>query len=148
MKRRSLLAVVGAGAAFAGCLGDDESDQPAETEQQSEDGRADEESSVGEDESCTDVEHDITVSYPPTVPDEADVLDAMEAGITELEGASAALSEAENSRTDEIDEAEEYVWLADGQDHGELYETLESTESYVEFEETVYFVETYQAVPC
>jgi hypothetical protein len=110
--------------------------------------RRDDESPETGDEPCDEGAHEIVVSSPPTVPDEKPVLDATEAGLTELKGTGAALSEAASAHTEEMDEAEEYVWLADGRDYGELSDALESTDTYVEFEETVYFVETAQEGAC
>ncbi|WP_306059019.1 hypothetical protein [Natronococcus wangiae] len=160
MKRRSFFGVIGgiSGVALAGCLGDDEG------ERRSASGDGDQSSSEEngqlsgeereaalreeEDDACADVEHDITVSLPPEVPDDATVIGAEAEGLTEIDAVAAALAEASDAYSEEMENNDGHVWLADGQDEGELFDELGGSVGYVAYEGVTYAVETYRAHHC
>ncbi|MFC4438075.1 MULTISPECIES: hypothetical protein [Natrialbaceae] len=163
MKRQPLLRSFGGiGAlALAGCLGDDEDEQsPAsdedghsskhegEGERPPNEDRVDEVVPADEAEGCTDPEFDVTVSLPPAVPDDAAVVDAAAAGLTEIGAVESVLSEASITHSEEMEGNDEHVWLADGKDQGELYDEFGGSTGYVKFEGVTYAVETYQAIAC
>lgn len=163
MKRQSLFRALGGIGALtlAGCLGGAEEEQPPASDEDGhsskhdgEGGRPPDENLVDEvvpadeAEGCTDPEFDVTVSLPPAVPDDATIVDAAAAGLTEIDAVESVLSEAGNTYSEEMEGNETHVWLADGKDQGELYDELGGSTGYVEFEGVTYAVETYQAIAC
>lgn len=163
MKRQSLLRAIGGIGALtlAGCLADDDDEQPPTSDEDDhssehqgagerppDEDQVDEVVPEDEAEGCTDPEFDVTVSLPPSVPDDATIVDAAAVGLTEIDAIESVLSEASNTYSEEMEGNDTLVWLADGTDQGELYDELGGSTGYVAFEGVTYAVETYQRIQC